>query len=126
MILADSSIWISHFHGKEKNLSPLLPKKQVLVHPFVIGELALGQVKNRNQVLNDLKLFPLATLANDDEVLDLVEKRKLFGKGLSWIDSHLLLSALLSNAELWTGDKTLISAAHLCGVKVHFSHSSHV
>lgn len=117
MILADASVWINHFHGKEKNLSPLLPPKQILVHPFIIGELALGQVKNRGQVLSDLKHFPQATLANDDEVLEFVERHRLFGKGLSWIDAHLVVSALLSDAELWSEDKALTTAAHICGAK---------
>jgi predicted nucleic acid-binding protein len=114
MILADSSVWIDHFHGRQKSLSPLLKNKQILIHPIVLGELALGQIKNRTQVLRDLALLPQAMIALDKEVLDLVERRNLFGKGLGWADAHLLASCLLSGAQLWTNDKTLLNAARAC------------
>lgn len=119
MILADASVWIDHFHGKTRSLSPLLPVKQILIHPFILGELALGHVKNRAQVLLDLQRLPKAVLASDEEVLNLVEAHRLYGKGLGWIDCHLIASTLLSHAELWTGDKHLRAAASLCGVKLH-------
>jgi hypothetical protein len=118
MILADASVWINHLNGRQKNLSFYILEEQVIIHSFVIGEIALGHIKNRKQVLRDLHLLPPATPATDSEVLELVERNQLFGKGIGWVDSHLLLSALLSDAELWTDDKALIAAARSCGAKV--------
>lgn len=119
MILADTSVWIEHFRGRESALAPLLSEEQVLGHPFVIGELFLGHLRHRNQILHDLRLLPKVSMPTDDEVLDWIEKRKLFGRGIGWIDAHLLLSCLLSGAQLWTYDKSLISAARSSGAETY-------
>ena len=117
MILADTSVWINHFRGSEPGLAPLLMEDQVLMHPFVMGELSLGHLTRRNQILAYLQSLPPILSATHEEVLGWVEKRRLFGKGIGWVDAHLILSCLLSGAEFWTADKTLSAGARTSGVK---------
>jgi predicted nucleic acid-binding protein len=117
VILADTSVWINHFRGSERGLVPLLTEDQILVHPFVVGELSLGHIPHRHQILAHLQSLPRVLSATDEEVLGWVEKRRLFGKGIGWVDAHLILSCLLSGAEFWTADKTLSAAARTNGVK---------
>ena len=83
----------------------------MLCHPFVIGELACGNLKNRGEILSLLKALPTSTVASHEEVLYVLSEPKLHGQGLGWIDMHLLVSALLSKSRLWTTDKTLARAA---------------
>lgn len=82
-----------------------------MIHPFVIGELACGDIRNRRQVLQLLATLPVAVVATDPEVLAMIEQRKLMGRGLGWVDAHLLASVVLSRAQLWTRDKQLAAAA---------------
>jgi predicted nucleic acid-binding protein len=113
MTLADTSVWIGHFRGMP-GLDGLLFNNLVLVHPFVIGELACGNLKDRTRLLSSLQALPQAKRATDYEVLALIEDRKLSGRGIGWIDAHLLASALLANCRLWTLDQRLhAAAAHL-------------
>ena len=111
MILVDTSIWIDHLHAEEPALVSLLRDDEVGSHPYVIEELALGSVKDRGRViplLGRLRSFPVVTHA---EALALVERRRLWGRGLSAVDAHLLGStALVPGALLWTRDKGLLSA----------------
>ena len=86
------------------------------MHPFVMGELACGNLKSRDVILSDLSKLPFAKAASNSDVLMLIENGQLWGKGLGWIDVHLLASALLSNGRLWTLDKSLSRAAELLGV----------
>jgi predicted nucleic acid-binding protein len=116
MMLADTSVWIEHFHKREPALAERLSEGIVLMHPFISGELACGNLKNRNTVLSDLHALPSATLASNAEVLHLVEDRRLWGRGLGWVDAHLLASALLSNCRFWTLDTTLAKAANELGL----------
>ena len=111
MILVDTSVWIDHLRKGASELASLLNEGAVLCHPFVIGELACGNLKNRHEIFSLLEALPTCTVASHKEVLHLVSHRKLHGKGLGWIDMHLLASALLSNTTLWTKDKTLAAAA---------------
>ena len=111
MILVDTSIWVDHLRKGDGELASLLSEGVVLCHPFVIGELACGNLKNRDEILSLLEALPMSTVASDEEVLHLVSDRKLHGKGLGWIDMHLLASALLSKTKLWTKDKTLAAVA---------------
>src|SRR5260370_35738229 len=111
MVLADTSVWIEHFRYGEPTLADHLSDGRVLMHPFVCGELACGTLKNRGVVLSDLHALPSATQATAAEVLKLIEDRKLWGRGLGWIDVHLLSSALLSHCAFWTLDKRLAEAA---------------
>jgi predicted nucleic acid-binding protein len=119
MILVDTSIWVDHFRAENAALSEVLRRELALTHPFVVGELACGSLKNRTRVLADLNALPLATLATQEEVLQLIEERELWGRGIGWIDAHLLASALLSNCQLWTLDHQLHQAAGRAGVKPH-------
>lgn len=106
-ILADTSVWIHHFRYGEPKLAALLWDGHVLMHPFVLGELACGNLQDRRAVLSNLEALPSAELASNAEVLQLVHDRRLWGKGLGWIDAHLVASMLLSGCDLWTLDKRL-------------------
>lgn len=111
MILADTSVWIDHLRQGHPRLAKSLSEGLILMHPFVSGELACGNLHNRAVVLSDLNALPAAKLASNVEVFHLVEVRKLWGRGLGWIDVHLLASAMISNCDLWTLDKRLARAA---------------
>jgi predicted nucleic acid-binding protein len=119
MILVDTSVWINHFRKGGSNLRELLSKDLVLVHPFVMGELACGNPKNRARILSDLEALPSAVSATHEEVMRLTEDRKLWGLGIGWIDAHLLASALLSNGQFWTLDGKLAQAAAAAGVRLY-------
>jgi predicted nucleic acid-binding protein len=116
MVLVDTSVWVEHFRSGQPVLAALLAGAEVLIHPFVVGELACGNLKNRTTILADLNALPTAETASNDEVFRLIEHRQLWGKGLGWIDSHLLASALLTKVQFWTLDKRLSEIAHDAGV----------
>jgi Predicted nucleic acid-binding protein, contains PIN domain len=116
MLLADTSVWVAHFRQGNPAFAEFLSEGLILMHPFVAGELACGNLKSRTALLSDLAALPLATRASDPEVLRLVEDRRLWGLGLGWIDVHLLAAALISPCRLWTLDKRLASAASQLGV----------
>ena len=105
MILVDTSVWIQHLRKGSERLKSLLDEEQVLCHPFVVGELACGTLHNRHEVLSLLRALPQARVAEHEEVLHLLEGRHLYGRGLGWVDAHLLASALLTGCTLWTFDK---------------------
>jgi predicted nucleic acid-binding protein len=119
MILVDTSVWIDHFCVGNPLLNQILGGALVLTHPYVIGELACGNLENRAQILADLNALPLSVPATDEEVLRLIEVRKLWGRGIGWVDGHLLASALLSNCRLWTLDHQLNRIAGSAGVKLY-------
>jgi hypothetical protein len=121
MVLADTSVWIGHYRGTEPELGPLLGDGSVLMHPFVLGELACGNLKQRESVLGYLNALPSAVVAQQDEVLHIIERWKLHGRGIGWTDSHLIASALLSRCVLWTLDERLKIAASHAGVIVRRS-----
>ena len=116
MVLADTSIWIEHLRHGEPRLASHLSKSLVVMHPFVAGELACGNLKNRAAILADLNDMPQSKLATNAEVLRLLEDRRLWGRGLGWIDAHVLASALLSNCGFWTLDVRLGKAATELGL----------
>ncbi len=117
MILVDTSVWIDHLRVGDPRLSALLQDGRVLGHPLVIGELALGQLARRSEILGLLRNLPQATAASDAEVLHLVESRRLFGLGIGYLDAHLLAATrLTSGAGLWTRDKRLAGAADQLGL----------
>jgi predicted nucleic acid-binding protein len=108
MILVDTSVWIDHFRHGDPVLSQLLEDRQILSHPFVIGELALGSLRQRDIVLSALRGLPHSLLASDEEVQLFIERHALFGMGIGYVDAHLLAGTLLSTgARLWTRDKRL-------------------
>ncbi len=116
MILVDTSIWVAHLRRSQPRLATLLSEGQVLVHPFVISELACGTLRRRQEVLGYLHRLHLAPLARDQEALRLVELRRLMGRGLGWVDVHLLASCLLAGATLWSLDRRLMQVATALGV----------
>jgi predicted nucleic acid-binding protein len=111
MVLVDTSVWIDHFHKSNLSLSNLLEEGFVFVHPFIIGELACGNIKNRKEIFKLLHSLPQIKVAEYDEIIYFIENNKLYGKGLGYIDIHLLASCKIDNAKLYTRDKKLISVA---------------
>jgi predicted nucleic acid-binding protein len=112
MILADTSVWVDHLRNGDSKLAELLEQSQVLMHPFVLGELALGSLRQREVVLSSMQDLPQVTVAIDSEVLGFIERRALFSLGIGYIDAHLLASVQLTQgASLWTRDKRLLAAA---------------
>lgn len=112
MILADTSVWIDHFHQEIESLTLSLENSRIIVHPFVVGELAVGRLRHRRAVLSDLAMLKVAVVADDAEVLTLIDRHRLFGSGIGYIDAHLLASVLITpDARLWTRDRRLKAAA---------------
>jgi predicted nucleic acid-binding protein len=117
VILADTSVWIGHFREHDFRLAALLNSGRVLMHPFVLGELAMGSLASRAQILADLHALPAIGAAMEDEVLGFIERQHLFGLGIGYVDAHLLAAVrLASGARLWTLDKRLASAAGRLGL----------
>lgn len=116
MVLVDTSIWIDHFNKGNTSLEKLLIDIEVVCHPFIIGELACGNLKNRNEILSLLHSLPMAPVLDHDEVLYFIESNKLMGIGIGLIDVHLLASAHLAHASLWTIDKKLLNASDALGI----------
>ena len=111
VILVDSSVWITHLRNRHDRLAALLDAGEVLCHPFVIGELACGSIANRREVLALLDGLDRTPVATHGEVMGILEDHQLYGRGLGWVDAHLLTSALLAGARLWTLDARLARAA---------------
>ena len=118
MILVDTSVWIEHLRTGNDRLKSLLFDEQVLCHPFIIGELACGMPQERDEILTMLKALPEAHLLEHEEVMSFLEARRLYGRGIGWVDAHLLASTLLTRAALWTFDKPLRRAAAALNVLV--------
>lgn len=111
MILVDTSIWVDHLRTGDKELARLLDAGRVLTHPFVIGELALGNLQKRPVILNALSGMPRSVVATEAEALEFIDRHALSGRGVGYVDIHLLASVRLSSAALWTRDKRLHSIA---------------
>jgi predicted nucleic acid-binding protein len=112
VILVDSSVWMDHLHRSDPVLTELLATGEVLTHPFVIGEIAMGNLRDRDRTLTDLYDLPRTAIAADDEVLTFVSQHRLFGRGLGYIDAHLLAATRLTpRAVLWARDKRLMTIA---------------
>jgi len=108
MILVDTSVWIDHLRTGDPALVALLNTSRVLSHPFIVGELACGNLKERKTVLSLLQNLPAAPIASDDEVLFFIERHGLMGKGIGYVDAHLLAAvSLAGTGQLWTRDKRL-------------------
>jgi len=117
VILVDTSIWINHLRTPSKLLAQLLDLEQVLTHPFVVGELACGNLANRKEIISLLHALPFAPKADDDEILFFVERHKLMGRGLGLVDAHLLASSTIGGASIWTADNNLRLAARNLGIE---------
>lgn len=112
MILVDTSIWVDHIHKPDRELENLLRMRQVMTHPFVMGEVALGSFPGRTGLLDYLSALRRARTAADAEVLQLIEDSQLWGTGIGYMDAHLLASVLLTpTTRLWTRDKRLKTVA---------------
>ena len=112
MILADTSVWADHLHTADARLDELLVDGQVLMHPFILGEIALGFLHRRQTVLSALQQIPSMHVADPEEVLHLIERHTLPGAGIGYVDTHLLASTLTTpKCQLWTRDKRLARVA---------------
>lgn len=112
MILVDTSVWVDHLRDGVEALAAALEQGIVLTHPFVLGELACGNLKNRSEVLRLLAELPSPPMATDAEALNFIESRALMGRGIGYIDVHLLASVVLDgSARLWTRDSRLAAVA---------------
>ena len=114
MILVDTCVWVERLRGRRKarDLTTLLDEDRVLIHPWIVGELALGHLgAGRRGILRDLGMLPEVKHVKHDEVMEMIEARSLSGSGIGWVDAHLLASALVSGALVWTFDRILEQAA---------------
>jgi len=120
MILVDTSVWIDHLRSGDETLTGLLNSSRVLIHPFIVGEIACGNLHNRQAILSLLAHLPHCTAALDPEVLAFIENNKLMGRGIGYVDAHLLAATKLTeSARLWTHDKRLATQAK--ALDCHFS-----
>src|SRR3972149_1744021 len=116
MVLVDTSVWVSHLRHGNEDLQKLLHDGEVVCHPFIVGELACWNLKNRYEILTYLQSLPMTILAEDEEVLKFIENNQLMGNGLGYIDIHLIASAVLTDVPLWTLDKTLDTFTKKIGI----------
>lgn len=107
MILVDTSLWIDHLRAGNESLSRLLCENRVCIHPWIIGELACGNLNNRQEILGLLQALPQLSPAAENEVLSFIEAQRLMGLGIGYIDAHLLAASAIHAAQLWTRDKRL-------------------
>ena len=110
-MLVDTSVWVDHFRHGDPELTGLLERGEVECHPFIIGELACGNLSARVEILTLLHKLPQTPVIEHDEALAFIDAYKLAGKGLGWIDIHLLASARLGRTTLWSRDRQLAAAA---------------
>jgi predicted nucleic acid-binding protein len=123
VILVDTSVWIDHLRQTDHELSRLLDQGLVLAHPFITGELALGNLQNRATILDALQSLPQATIATDTEVMHLIDHNALFGMGIGYVDAHLLAAVRLTiGSSIWTRDKRLNTASLKLNLATNTSH----
>lgn len=123
MVVVDTSVWVDHLRPGDQQLADLLQAKRVLIHPFVIGELALGDLQPRDEILAMLQDLPRAVVATDDEVLDFIEQRELIAIGIGYVDAHILASvALTPSAKLLSRDKRMRAVADRLGFNLDSLH----
>lgn len=116
MILADTSVWIDHLRRRNDEFAQMLTDGRILVHSLVIGELALGNLKPREVVLKSLRDMTFAMQAGDEEVMQFIDEHRLHGRGIGFVDAHLLASARLSSAKFFTRDRKLLAIAVALGL----------
>jgi len=117
MVLVDTSVWVAHLQKGINGLEALLNEGDVICHPFIVGELACGNLKNRAEILSLLQTLPMAIYAEHEEVMNFIENYSLMGKGLGYIDMHLLASAVLTKVPVWTLDKKLSRISSKLGLE---------
>src|SRR5438132_1128623 len=111
MILVDTSVWVDHLNTPDPHMADLLASGAVLMHPHVLGEIALGKLRKRTQLLSNLSQLAAATVANELDVISAINTLSLDGTGIGYVDAHLLISARLNNVKLWKRDKRLFAQA---------------
>lgn len=116
MVLVDTSVWVVHLRNGNIGLETLLNEGHVVCHPFIVGELACGNLKNRAEILSLLQALPMAIYVEHEEVMRFIEDHTLMGKGLGYIDIHLIASAILTEIQVWTVDKKLNEIASKLGI----------
>jgi predicted nucleic acid-binding protein len=122
MILADTSVWVDHFRKRDSELYQQLQRNNIYSHPFVVTELMLGNLPDRQKTISSLDRLPMATVAQLSEVRSMIEGRFLFQRGIGFVDAHLLASAFLTpHTAFWTRDKQLRKIAHTLGLDAHLS-----
>jgi hypothetical protein len=117
MVLVDTSVWVEHLRAGGTGLEALLDSGEVACHPFVVGELSCGHLTNRAEVLSLLRALPMAEALEHEEALRFIDSRRLMGKGLGYVDVHLLASAVLAGVPLWTLDRRLSEASSRLGLR---------
>lgn len=115
-MIVDTSVWVQHLRKGDSLLQERLERGIVVIHPFILGELACGNLVNRREVLDLLASLPSAVVVEDSDLLGFVERERLYGRGIGWIDVHLLASARVMAEPLWTLDRRLGEAALAVGV----------
>ena len=116
MVLVDTSVWVEHFRSGNIGLENLLNEGDVASHLFITGELACGNLSNRAEIISLLRALPMANHADHEEVMHFIENYKLMGKGLGYVDMHLIASSVLSNVPIWTLDKSLKDVSSKLGL----------
>ena len=116
MVLVDTSVWVIHLREGNRNLQKLLINGEVVCHPFIIGELACGNLRNRSEILSLLQSLPMAIEIAHEETMLFIENHHLMGKGLGYIDVHLIASAVLTGVSIWTLDKRLAEVSKRLGL----------
>ena len=111
MVLVDTSIWVAHLRQGRRQLEKMLMDAEVMCHPIIIGELACGNLKNRNEIISLLQSLPMAPTIEFEEILFFINQNYMMGKGVGFVDVHLLASAQLAGVLLWTADKRLKASA---------------
>lgn len=123
MILVDTSVWVDHFRLGDSTLVELLQQGRVATHPFVVGEIACVSLADRTSIIDLMRQLPKAPVAENHEVLTFIEHHRLFGKGVGYVDAHLLAStALTHQGSIWTRDKRLLAAAEGLGLAASLAH----
>jgi hypothetical protein len=117
VVLADTSVWADHFRSSDSHMMELLVNSNVLMHPYVLAEIALGSLRWRAKSINDLQSLPTARVVDDAAVFHSIETLRLYATGIGFVDAHILLSAKLGGHGLWTRDKRLAAQAARLGVQ---------
>jgi len=116
MVIVDTSVWVHHLRQGSRRLEELLLDAKVACHPFIVGELACGNIRNRKEFLSLLRSLPMVPTVTLDELLYFIDQHKLMGMGIGFVDAHLAASVKLSNVTLWTSDKRLNTVAKTLGI----------
>ena len=120
MVLVDTSVWVAHLRDGISGLEALLSEGHVICHPFIVGELACGNLRNRSEILSLLQALPMAIHAEHEEIMRFIANDRLMGRGLGYIDVHLLASAILTEVPLWTLDKKLGEVSSTLGLAYRY------